>query len=153
MGSSERIGPDQRWFIDPNRVEGPDRIWLLHEAMATEQETQNESVQANRQSTLKRTVSRQTVFDSGGIAVDGTLVESTLSDHGIELAPSRSSRIDMPRCRGFVDERPIESSNDISENNQAALFAATSRDQRTLDGRLAAIQPLFGSSTTDGEGE
>ena len=121
--------------------------------MATEEETQNESVRADRRSTLKRTVSRQAVFGNGGIAVDESPVESTLSDHGIELAPSRPSRIDMPRCRGFVDERPIESSSDISESNQAALFAATSRDQRTLDGRLAAIQPLFGSSTTDGEGE
>lgn len=121
--------------------------------MATEEETQNESVRADRRSTLKRTVSRQAVFGNGGIAVDESPVESTLSDHGIELAPSRPSRIDMPRCRGFVDERPIESSSDVTEGNQTALFATTSRDQRTLDGRLAAIQPLFGSSTTDGEGE
>ena len=121
--------------------------------MATEEEIQNESVRADRRSTLKRTVSRQAVFGNGGIAVDESPVESTLSDHGIELAPSRPSRIDIPRCRGFVDERPIESSSDVTEGNQAALFAATSRDQRTLDGRLAAIQPLFGSSTTDGEGE
>lgn len=134
-------------------MEESDRIWLLHEVMAIEEETQNESVRADRRSTLKRTVSRQAVFDSGGIAVDQSPVESTLSDHGIELAPSRSSRIDMPRCRGFVDERPIENSSNVTEGNQTALFATTSRDQRTLDGRLAAIQPLFGSSTTGGEGE
>ena len=121
--------------------------------MATEQETQNESVREDRRSTLKRTVTRQTVFDSGGIAVDETPVESTLSDHGIELAPSRPSRIDKPRCRGFVDQRPIENSSNVGESDQMVLFAATSSDQRTLDGRLAAIQPLFGSSTTDGEGE
>ncbi len=121
--------------------------------MAIKKETQNESVRADRRSTLKRTVSRQAVFDNSGIAVDESPVESTLSDHGIELAPSRSSRIDMPRCRGFVDERPIENSSNVTEGNQTALFATTSRDQRTLDGRLAAIQPLFGSSTTGGDGE
>ncbi len=134
-------------------MEESGKIWLLHEVMATKQETQDESVRADRKSTLNRTVSRQAVFGSGGIAVDESPVESTLSDHGIELAPSRSSRIDMPRCRGFIDERPIENSSNVTEGNQTALFATTSRNQRTLDGRLAAIQPLFGSSTTDGEGE
>ena len=121
--------------------------------MATEEETQNESVRSSGQPKLKRTFSRQAVFGSSGIAFGESPVESTLPDHGIELAPSRPSRIDMPRCRGFVDERPIESSSNVTEGNQMALFAATSRDQRTLDGRLAAMQPLFGSSTTDGEGE
>ena len=121
--------------------------------MATEQESHNESVRADGRSTLKRTVSRQAVFSSGRIAVDETPVESTLSDHGIELAPSRSSRIDVPSCRGFVDERRIERSSNGSGGDQTTLFAATSRDQRTLDGCLATVQPLFGSSTTDGDGE
>ena len=145
--------PKQRWFIDSNRVEESGRIWLLHEVMTTEQETHNESVRAGRRSTLERTVSRQAVFSSGRIAVDETPVESTLSDHGIDLAPSRPSRIDVPPCRSFVDERRIESSSNGSGDDQTTLFAATSHDQRTLDGSLAAIQPLFGSSTTDGDGE
>jgi len=95
-------------------------------------------------SRLGLSIHRQTVFGAEGLEVETGAVETTLTDHGIEVGHQRSTRLDIPTSENFVDDRPQTSASGVDVGDQEPLFASSTPDQRTLDGRDASTVPLFG---------
>ena len=99
---------------------------------------------ADDHSRLDLSIHRQTVFGTEGLEVETDAVETTLTDHGIEVGHQRSTRLDVPTSGSFVDDRPQTSDCRVDTGEQEPLFASPNPGQRTLDGRDASMVPLFG---------
>ena len=98
---------------------------------------------ADDHSRLGLSVHRQAVFGSEGLEVETGAVETTLTDHGIEVGLQRSTRLDVPTSETFVDDRPQTSDGSVDAGEQEPLFASSTPGQRTLDGRDASMVPMF----------
>jgi hypothetical protein len=95
-------------------------------------------------SRLDLSIHRQAVFGTEGLEVETGAVETALTDHGIEIGPQRSPRLDVPTSESFVDDRPQTSASSVDAGEQEPLFASSTPGQRTLDDRDASMVPLFG---------
>ncbi|AXG08262.1 hypothetical protein DU500_17375 (plasmid) [Haloplanus rubicundus] len=95
-------------------------------------------------SRLDLSIHRQAVFGTEGLGVETGAVETTLTDHGIEVGHQRSTRLDVPTSENFVDDRSQTSAGNVDAGKQESLFASSSPGQRTLDDRDASMVPLFG---------
>jgi hypothetical protein len=95
-------------------------------------------------SRLDLSIHRQAVFGTEGLEVETGAVETTLTDHGIEVGHQRSTRLDVPTSESFVDDRPQTSASSVEAGEQEPLFASSTPGQRTLDDRDASTIPLFG---------
>ena len=95
-------------------------------------------------SRLDLSIHRQAVFGTEGLEVETGAVETTLTDHGIEVGHQRSTRLDVPTSESFVDDRPQTSASSVDAGEQEPLFASSTPGQRTLDDRDASMVPLFG---------
>jgi hypothetical protein len=95
-------------------------------------------------SRLDLSIHRQAVFGTEGLEVETGAVETTLTDHGIEVGHQRSTRLDVPTSESFVDDRPQTSDGCGDAGEQEPLFASSTPGQRTLDGHDASMVPLFG---------
>lgn len=93
---------------------------------------------------LDLSIHRQAVFGTEGLEVETGAVETTLTDHGIEVGHQRSTRLDVPTGENFVDDRPQTNDGSVDAGEQESLFASPNPGQRTLDGRDASMVPLFG---------
>ncbi|GAB6862684.1 hypothetical protein ACFR97_16265 [Haloplanus litoreus] len=93
---------------------------------------------------LDLSIHRQAVFGSEGLEVETGAVETTLTDHGIEVGHQRSPRLDVPTSESFVDDRPQTSTGSVDAGEQEPLFASSTPGQRTLDDCDASMVPLFG---------
>jgi len=94
-------------------------------------------------SRLNISIHRQAVFGTEGLEVETGAVETTLTDHGIEVGHQRSTRLDVPTSESFVDDRPQTSASSVDAGEQEPLFASSTPGQRTLDDRDASMVPLF----------
>jgi len=99
---------------------------------------------ADDHSRLDLSIHRQAVFGTEGLEVETGAVETTLTDHGIEVGHQRSTRFDVPTSESFVDDRPQPSDDCGDAGEQESLFASSTPGQRTLDDRNASMVPLFG---------
>ena len=99
---------------------------------------------ADDPSRLDLSIHRQAVFGTEGLEVETGAVETTLTDHGIEVGHQRSTRLDVPTSGSFVDDRPQTSDGCGDAGEQESLFASSTPGQRTLDGHDASMVPLFG---------
>ena len=99
---------------------------------------------ADDHSRLDFSIHRQAVFGTEGLEVETGAVETTLTDHGIEVGHQRSSRLDVPTSESFVDDRPQTSDGCGDAGEQESLFASSTPGQRTLDGHDASMVLLFG---------
>jgi len=95
-------------------------------------------------SRLDLSIHRQAVFGTEGLEVETGAVETTLTDHGIEVGHQRSIRLDVPTSESFVDDRPQTSARGVDAGKQEPLFASSTPGQRTIDDRDASMVPLFG---------
>ncbi|MFC6942597.1 hypothetical protein ACFQE8_21980 [Salinirubellus sp. GCM10025818] len=95
-------------------------------------------------SRLYLSIHRQAVFGTEGLEIETGAVETTLTDHGIEVGHQRSTRLDVPTSESFVDDRPQTSAGSVDAGEQEPLFASSTPGQRTLDDRDASMVPLFG---------
>ena len=95
-------------------------------------------------SRLDLSIHRQAVFGTEGLEVETGAVETTLTDHGIEVGHQRSTRLDVPTSESFVDDRPQTSAGSVDAGEQEPLFASSTPGQRTLDDRDASMVPIFG---------
>jgi hypothetical protein len=98
---------------------------------------------ADDHSRLDFSIHRQAVFGTEGLEVETGAVETTLTDHGIEVGHQRSTRLDVPTSESFVDDRPQTSDGCGDSGEQEPLFASSTPGQRTLDGRDASMVPRF----------
>jgi len=98
-------------------------------------------------SRLDLSIHRQAVFGTEGLEVETGAVETTLTDHGIEVGHQRSTRLDVPTSESFVDDRPQTSDGCGDSGEQEPLFASSTPGQRTLDGRDASMAPQFGDQS------
>ena len=89
-------------------------------------------------------IHRQAVFGTEGLELETGAVETTLTDHRIEVGHQRSTRLDVPTSQDFVDDRPPTSDSRVDAGEQGSLFASSTAGQRTLDGRDASVVPRFG---------
>jgi hypothetical protein len=95
-------------------------------------------------SRLDLSIHRQAVFGTEGLEVETGAVETTLTDHGIEVGHQRSTRLNIPTSESFVDDRPQTSDSSVDASEQEPLFVSPNPGQRTLEGRDASMVPLFG---------
>jgi len=86
---------------------------------------------------------RQTRFETEGLAIEAPPIEATLTKHGLRVdcrIPQR--RLTMPTSEAFVDDRP-----DLRANSpvvrQQMLFPSSDPPQRTLKDKSASLQFLF----------
>jgi hypothetical protein len=112
--------------------------------MPTDDSRPSDHEPADDHSRLDFSIHRQAVFGSEGLEVETGAVETTLTDHGIEVGHLRSTRLDVPTSGSFVDDRPQTSDGCEDAGEQEPLFASSTPGQRTLDGRDASMVPLFG---------
>jgi len=112
--------------------------------MPTDDSRPSDHEPADDHSPLDLSIHRQAVFGTEGLEVEASAVETTLTDHGIEVGHQRSTRLDIPTSESFVDDRPQTSDGKVDIGEQEPLFASPNPGQRTLDGRDASMVPLFG---------
>lgn len=112
--------------------------------MPTDDSQPSDHEPADDHSRLDLSIHRQTVFGTEGLEVETGAVETTLTDHGIEVGHQRSTRLDVPTSESFVDDRPQTSARGVDAGKQEPLFASSTPGQRTLDDRDASMVPLFG---------
>jgi hypothetical protein len=112
--------------------------------MPTDDSQPSDHEPADDHSRLDLSIHRQAVFGTEGLEVETGAVETTLTDHGIEVGHQRSTRLDVPTSGSFVDDRPQTSDGCEDAGEQESLFASSTPGQRTLDGRDASTVPLFG---------
>jgi hypothetical protein len=112
--------------------------------MPTDDSQRSDHEPTDDHSRLGLSVHRQAVFGTEGLEVETGAVETTLTDHGIEVGHQRSTRLDIPTSESFVDDRPPTSAGSVDAGRQEPLFASSTSGQRTLDGRDASTVPLFG---------
>ncbi|WP_318570604.1 hypothetical protein [Salinigranum marinum] len=103
--------------------------------MPTDDSRPSDHEPADDHSRLGLSVHRQAVFGTGGLEVETGAVETTLTDHSIEVGHQRSTRLDMPTSESFIDDRPQTSDGKVDIGEQESLFASPNPGQRTLDGR------------------
>jgi hypothetical protein len=96
---------------------------------------------------LDLSIHRQAVFGTEGLEVETGAVETTLTDHGIEVGHQRSTRLNIPTSESFVDDRPQTSDSSVDASEQEPLFASPNPGQRTLDDRDASMVPQFGDQS------
>jgi len=112
--------------------------------MPTDDSRPSDPEPADDHSRLDLSIHRQAVFGTEGLEVETDVVETTLTDHGIEVGHQRSPRLDVPTSESFVDDRPQTSAGSVDAGEQEPLFASSTPGQRTLDGHDASMLPLFG---------
>ena len=112
--------------------------------MSTDDSRPSDHEPADDHSRLDFSIHRQAVFGTEGLDVETGAVETTLTDHGVEVGHQRSARLDVPTSESFVDDRPQTSAGSVDASEQEPLFASSTPGQRTLDDRDASIVPLFG---------
>ena len=112
--------------------------------MPTDDSQPSDHEPADDHSRLDLSIHRQAVFGTEGLEVETGAVETTLTDHGIEVGHQRSTRLDVHTSESFVDDRPQTSARGVDTGKQEPLFASSTPGQRTLDDRDASMVPLFG---------
>jgi len=112
--------------------------------MPTDDSQRSDHEPTDDHSRLGLSVHRQAVFGTEGLEVETGAVETTLTDHGIEVGHQRSTRIDVPTSGSFVDDRPQTSAGSVDAGEQEQLFASSIPGQQVLNGRDASTVPRFG---------
>jgi hypothetical protein len=112
--------------------------------MPTDDSQPSDHEPTDDRSRLDLPIHRQAVFGTEGLEVETGAVETTLTDHGIEVGHQQSTRLDVPTSESFVDNWPQTSASGVDAGKQEALFASSIPGQQTLDDRDASMVPLFG---------
>jgi len=115
--------------------------------MPTDDSRPSDHEPADDHSRLDLSIHRQAVFGTEGLEVETGAVETTLTDHGIEVGHQRSTRLDVPTSENFVDDRPQTNGGSVDAGEQESLFASSNPGQRTLDGRDASMVLQFGDQS------